>query len=53
MDAPLLAEVTASKNIKAALVNEITGVADSLKDNNVGRDSLKTSTKAVTADGIK
>lgn len=52
MDATLTAEVTNNNNIKESFITDITDVADILKNQNVDRDSLKTSSKNVTATGI-
>lgn len=46
------AEITASKDIKIAVVDKLIGFAKTLVDNNVNQETFKDTSKVITADGV-
>lgn len=46
------AEITASKDIKIAVVDKLIGFAKTLVDNNVNQETYKDTSKVITADGV-
>jgi len=53
MTLDLTTEVTFNKNVKPELIKSITDAADILKNDNIDKNALKTSTKTVTEVGVK
>ncbi len=52
LTAQVKTEITASKDIKATVLNTIIGYADTLNNQNITQETYKTSIKIVTADGV-
>ena len=52
MTADVKAEVTASKDIKATVVDTLVGFADTLQHKNITQETYKVKSKEVTAEGV-
>lgn len=52
MNVELITEVTFNNNIKEIFLKSIIDVADTLKNENIDRNALKTSTKKITESGV-